>query len=188
MLHNSGTEQTLSRHCVTPACKYQVYLYHGVIQRPQCHEIHKFERKFGIGLEAFEPVWMGSAKSSPDWTLDWTSHSVLAGALTLNWTLVRFKKVCVWTKVQNWTAAALDWNTCGFKFQMSPLTNLSHTGLLSVLGSTLLWCSVRMKRKRVQTPILKICLYWRGRCPSPTFEFLADQHHWHVNLNNIYFA
>ena len=28
----------------------------GVIPRPQCHEIHKIERKFSIGSEVFEPV------------------------------------------------------------------------------------------------------------------------------------
>jgi hypothetical protein len=54
------------------------------IQRPQCHEIHKFEREFCIGLEVFKPVQMGSAKFSPNWTSDWTSCSVLARDQTLN--------------------------------------------------------------------------------------------------------
>ena len=87
-VHNSEMEWTLSQCHVAPACKYQVYLYHDIIQRPQCD---KFESKFGIGSEASEPVQTGSAKSSPDWTLDWTSCSVPTGAQTFNWTLVRFR-------------------------------------------------------------------------------------------------
>ena len=65
-------------------CGVCVKVPFGVIPRPQCHEIHKIKRKFSIGLEVFEPVQTGSAKSSPGGTLDWTLCSVLAGAQTSN--------------------------------------------------------------------------------------------------------
>ena len=60
-----------------------------------------------MGKSGSNQVWMCSAELWYTWTLGWTWHSVHQKIWTLDWTLVQFSQVHIWTLVQDRTSASL---------------------------------------------------------------------------------